>query len=106
MESSLFDFKNATPEGLVQNTILSFDGSLRNQKCTTFSVPPAFVLFTPDFLQTQKAVFSGTVTDDIHGKVAAWEILFQNTVPVTVFLNANNTVVRYALTFSVCVIGC
>ena len=58
---------------------------------------PAFVLLSADFLKTQKAVYTGTVHDDIHGEVAAWSIVYQGVLLVTLFLDESNVVVRYLL---------
>lgn len=75
------------------------------------SVEPFLPLIGPDFLIDSNAVFIGVVHDDLYGYVNAWQLLvsplshngqiqakfkqFSGTLPVTVYLDANNTLVRY-----------
>jgi hypothetical protein len=79
-------------------------------------VNPGFPLLTEDILVQNSAVFTGLVRRDMNGVVASvcdffvwsfareerqdancaqWSILYQNAIPVTIFVNAFDTVVGY-----------
>ncbi|CZR50252.1 uncharacterized protein PAC_00124 [Phialocephala subalpina] len=94
--SSIFDYTNISSNGLVSNIMYLFTPSIASPP-SIFSdyVNSNFPLFTQDMLQTNGAVFTGLTHRDKNGKVASWSFLYQNAIPVTVFLNECNTVVGY-----------
>lgn len=94
LEASIFDFSNATADGLVSNVIFSFVGGLTNPTCSSYFVPPFIPLVPPNILSVTGAVYTGVQNDEIHGAVSTW-VFAQNNTLVTMFLNPNNTLVRY-----------
>ena len=115
--SSIFDYTNISSEGLVSNILYSYSPSIAS-KPTIFSdyVNSNFPLFTEDVLKSNGAVFTGLTTRDKIGKVSSvshllhsfsgfcgvsanslvkWSIMYQNVIPVTIFLDGCNTVVGY-----------
>ncbi|PMD49643.1 uncharacterized protein K444DRAFT_712649, partial [Hyaloscypha bicolor E] len=96
LASSIFDYNNISSSGLVSNIMYSFTPSIASSP-TVFNdyVNPSFPLFTEDILVQNSAVFTGLVRRDMNGVVASWSILYQNAIPVTIFVNAFDTVVGY-----------
>ena len=95
LASSLFDFKNTTSDGLVANSIFSYNESLAEKpQCNTYYGDPGFPLFTADILRTEGSVFLGAIHDEMYGPVSAWQILHGRNVPVTIYLDTSNTFVR------------
>ena len=114
--SSLFDYNNLSSDGLVSNTVYDFTPSILS-KPIIFNgyVDSNYPLFTQDILQSNSGVFTGVVDRPMNGKVYSvsliengsdtlspltnlnpkWSILYQNAIPVTVFVDTCNTVVGY-----------
>ncbi|KAK1254004.1 hypothetical protein MKX08_007999 [Trichoderma sp. CBMAI-0020] len=71
--SSVFNYANVTSDGLVDNILTIYNGT------------------TP----YADAVFGGLVTRQFNGDVASWDIMYQNVIPVTVYVNNCNVIVGY-----------
>ena len=70
--SSLFDFGNATSDGLVSNKYFTLSPSIASSpKCTQYTVNSDFPLIPADFLMAADAVFAEMVEDDFNGLVTA-----------------------------------
>lgn len=86
--------------GRVWNTMYTLEPNVAAKpKIWRGYVRAAFPLFATDELEKGKAVFGGLVSmEDRHddgGKVASWHIFYQSAAPVTVYLDANDTVIGY-----------
>ncbi|KAF8849594.1 hypothetical protein BDZ45DRAFT_772282 [Acephala macrosclerotiorum] len=94
--SSIFDYTNISLNGLVSNIMYLFTPSIASPPSILSDyVNSNFPLFTQDILQTRGAVFAGLTRRDKSGEAASWSFLYQNAIPVTVFLDACNTVIGY-----------
>lgn len=70
-ESSLFDYRSMTSDGLVANTLYTLKPSIASKpQCTSLMVNPGFPLFPADVLVTGNAVYGGTMEDELHGIVS------------------------------------
>ncbi|MCJ1403214.1 hypothetical protein MMC11_006437 [Xylographa trunciseda] len=93
--SSLFDYTNVTAEG-VDNVQWILNPAITSPPdCFRGPVNPAFPLFAKDFLVTNGAVFAGVVSDTYAGEVIAWNIMYQESIPVTLLLSQKNVVQGY-----------
>ncbi|KAK9761942.1 hypothetical protein K7432_012776 [Basidiobolus ranarum] len=93
--SSLFNYNNQTKEGLVSNKMFSYNENLaKDPTCMDYYVEPSVPLFPTDVLISSNGVYAGLADDPIHGQVQVWNILHGN-IPVSIFLDHNNTFVRY-----------
>ncbi|KAB8202989.1 hypothetical protein BDV34DRAFT_200142 [Aspergillus parasiticus] len=98
LASSFFNYANTTKEGLVENTLTTF--SHKSNKTTIWKgfVNPGFPLFPEDILVQYGAVFGGLVRRRFNEDlVAAWNIMYQGAIPVTVYVNNCNVMVGYDL---------
>ncbi|KAB8069454.1 hypothetical protein BDV29DRAFT_50558 [Aspergillus leporis] len=96
LASSLFNYGNVSENGLVDNTMVSFTEDFNKPGVFHGYVHQNFPLWTTDVLVQNKAVFGGLVERDfVSGKVASWNIMYQGTIPVTVFVNSCNVIVGY-----------
>ncbi|CAG7926613.1 unnamed protein product [Penicillium olsonii] len=96
LASSLFNYANSTKEGLVENTLTTF--SHKSNKPTVWKgfVNSNFPLFPEDILVQNGAVFGGLVRRQFNDHfVAAWNIMYQGAIPVTVYVNNCNVTVGY-----------
>lgn len=72
LAASIFDYKNVTQDGRVQNTLYSYTDSLTTPDVWNGYVVSDFPLFKTDMLVEKGAVFGGLVERDLlKGKVAA-----------------------------------
>ncbi|CRG84844.1 Anoctamin-5 [Talaromyces islandicus] len=93
---SIFNYANVSNEGLVENILTSFTDNLTNPTVWTGYVESNYPLFTDDFLVKNEAVFGGLVKRDfLEGQVASWAIMYDNSIPVTVYVDACGVVVGY-----------
>jgi hypothetical protein len=113
--SSIFDYTNTSANGLVSNILYTFTPSIAFPP-SVFSdyINPGFPIFTQDILQANGAIFTGLTHRAKNGRAASvsclrvhcslvdfadlgvqWSLMYQNAIPVTVFLNDCNTVVGY-----------
>ncbi|KAK4914450.1 hypothetical protein LTR66_017152 [Elasticomyces elasticus] len=96
MASSLFNYANATEEGLVDNTLTTFDHDSNNSTIWRGFVNSNFPLFPKDILVSNSAVFGGLVRRQFNDNlVAAWNIMYQGVIPVTVYVSNCNVMVGY-----------
>lgn len=96
LTSSFFNHANTTKENLVENTLTTF--SHKSNKTTVWKgfVNSGFPLFPEDILVRYGAVFGGLVRRRFHEDlVAAWNIMYQGAIPVTVYVNNCNVMVGY-----------
>ncbi|CAF1260238.1 unnamed protein product [Didymodactylos carnosus] len=97
--SSLFDYASANSDGTIPNYIYTFAPTTATQgACTYYNVTPAYPLFPPNILQAYGATFVGLITDNLfyadQPALEAWAVLFGATTSATVYLDANQTLVR------------
>lgn len=96
LQSSLFDYSTLTEEGLVTNRLYTLSPSVGAEpQCDELPVVPTFPLFLPEVLVTNEAVYAGTDVDHFNGVVTKWEFFFAPTIPVTIYLNTENTIVGF-----------
>ncbi|KPM41392.1 hypothetical protein AK830_g5167 [Neonectria ditissima] len=96
MASSLFNYANATKEGLVDNTLTTFEAGSLTPDVWRGYVNSNFPLFSAKILIDAGAVFGGLVKRDfVDAPVAAWNIMYQGAIPVTVFVDNCRTVVGF-----------
>ncbi|KAH6971084.1 hypothetical protein BKA56DRAFT_495308 [Ilyonectria sp. MPI-CAGE-AT-0026] len=96
MASSLFNYKNVTQDGLVDNTMTTYYPKSAKPEVWRGYVNSGFPLFSEDILIQGGAVFVGLVQRQfIDGRVAAWSLLYQGVIPVTVFVDECGVVVGY-----------
>ncbi|KAI9791620.1 MAG: hypothetical protein M1816_003706 [Peltula sp. TS41687] len=96
LQSGFFNYKNTTSDGLVENIDYSWTPSVTSQpQCATYMVNSDFPLFPPDLLVNSGAVYAGTAMDELNGIVTMWEVLYQSIIPVTLYLNSENSITRY-----------
>lgn len=98
--SSLFDYAHPNSDGTIPNYVYTLAPSTSKAgDCTFYNVTPAYPLFPPDILVASQATFGGLVNDNLFyaddEPLHTWQLLFGPTTSVTVFLDRNNTVVRY-----------
>ncbi|CAI7606920.1 hypothetical protein N7533_003519 [Penicillium manginii] len=95
LASSVFNYANSTKEGLVDNTLTSYDKLGKSTVWREF-VNSNFPLFPESLLIENDAVFGGLVDRQLNdGPVATWNIMYQGAIPVTVYVNSCNIMVGY-----------
>ncbi|KAF5015766.1 hypothetical protein F66182_12780 [Fusarium sp. NRRL 66182] len=104
LATSTFNYANISQDGLVDNTVIYFPvgGNDTSPEMFRDYVNPGFPLIKDDFLVSNGAAFGGLVSRELlPGKVAAvtddgqWNIIYQNAIPVTVYVDNCNVVVGY-----------
>ncbi|OAQ72894.1 hypothetical protein VFPPC_12883 [Pochonia chlamydosporia 170] len=96
LASSTFDFANITNDGLVDNKLTSVFKDFGHPDVFRGYVNTNYPLIAADFLVKGNAVFAGLVERQLlSGQVASWSILYQGTIPVTVFVDGCNVVQGY-----------
>ncbi|KAH7165165.1 hypothetical protein EDB81DRAFT_917131 [Dactylonectria macrodidyma] len=96
LASSLFRYSNVTQDGLVDNVLTTYNPNSTKPEVWRGYVNSNFPLFGQDLLIQAGAVFSGLVRRQfVPGQVAAWSLLYQGAIPVTVFVDSCGTVVGY-----------
>ncbi|RGP81832.1 hypothetical protein FLONG3_29 [Fusarium longipes] len=96
LASSYFNYNNVTKSGLVDNTLTTYDPSHTNPSVWRGYVNSNFPIFTKKILVDSGAVFEGLVKREFNpSPVAAWSIMYQGAIPVTVYLNECAVVVGY-----------
>ncbi|CAI7585547.1 unnamed protein product [Penicillium bialowiezense] len=96
LASSFFNYANATKEGLVDNTLTTFDHKSSKPTVWRGFVNSNFPLFPKDILVTNEATFGGLIRRQFSdGLVAAWNIMYQGVIPVTVYVSNCNIMVGY-----------
>ncbi|KAH6874073.1 hypothetical protein B0T10DRAFT_465949 [Thelonectria olida] len=96
LATSLFNHHNVTKEGLVDNTLTTYDPAVKKPNIWRGYVNSNYPIFAKDILITAGAVFEGLVQRNFNeGLVAAWSIMYQGAIPVTVFVNSCHVVVGY-----------
>ncbi|KAH8424160.1 uncharacterized protein LDX57_001915 [Aspergillus melleus] len=94
--SSLFDYTNTTKDGLVNNILITFNDNSTEPTIWSGYVNSNFPLFPKDILVNYGAVFGGLVRRRFNeGLVAAWNIMYQGAIPVTVYVDNCNVMVGY-----------
>ncbi len=120
-----FNYANVSKDGLVDNTLTSVASNFSNPEVWRGYVNSNYPLFSESFLIDASAVFSGLVRRDYNPDLVAsvgfyfhtaccfrpcerrlmscvqWNILYQNSIPVTVYVNTCNAVVGYDYFFPV-----
>ncbi|EXF82218.1 hypothetical protein CFIO01_03152 [Colletotrichum fioriniae PJ7] len=93
---SLFDYSNVSKSGLVDNTLTTYGQNSTTPSVWRGYVNSNFPIFQDDILVEAGAVYEGLVQRDfIPSPVAAWSIMYQGAIPVTVYVNECNIVVGY-----------
>ncbi|GIJ90092.1 hypothetical protein Asppvi_009042 [Aspergillus pseudoviridinutans] len=96
LASSFFNYTNTTKEGLVDNTLTTFGHESNEPTIWRGYVNSNFPLFPEDILVQSGAVFSGLVRRQFNKDlVAAWNIMYQGAIPVTVYMSNCNVMVGY-----------
>ncbi|RAO64675.1 uncharacterized protein BHQ10_000687 [Talaromyces amestolkiae] len=98
LATSTFNYANISQDGLVDNAVIyiPIDGDDTNREMFRDYVNPGFPLIKDDFLVSNGAAFGGLVSRELlPGKVATWNIIYQNAIPVTVYVDNCNVVVGY-----------
>ncbi|OAA43777.1 hypothetical protein NOR_04352 [Metarhizium rileyi] len=96
LATSVFNFANVTSDGLVDNTLTSVFRDFAHPDVWRGYVRTNYPLIRADFLISSEAVFSGLVERAlIPGKVASWSVMYLGVIPVTVYVDACNTVQGY-----------
>ncbi|KAJ6442272.1 GTP binding protein and negative regulator of the Ran/Tc4 GTPase cycle, Gtr1p [Purpureocillium lavendulum] len=114
LASSLFDYSNATADGLVDNTLTTYRDNATQPDVWRGYVNSNYPLFAADMLRKTGAVFGGLVERRFtDGRVAAvsapatsvepggevlteqWNIMYQSVIPVTVYVSSCGVVVGY-----------
>ncbi|KAM0226635.1 hypothetical protein ACHAP5_012379 [Fusarium lateritium] len=96
LATSLFNYANVTKSGLVDNTLTTYDHKHSKPNVWRGYVNSNFPIFGQDILVKAGAVYQGLVKRDfISSPVAAWSIVYQGTIPVTVYVNECSIVVGY-----------
>ncbi|KAI5458298.1 hypothetical protein BGZ63DRAFT_432809 [Mariannaea sp. PMI_226] len=95
LASSVFNYANVTKEGLVDNTLTTYNPDSKKPDVWRGYVNSNFPIFAKDVLVSNGAVFAGLVDRTFVGRVAAWDIMYQGVIPVTVFVDNCNVVVGY-----------
>ncbi|KAH7184589.1 uncharacterized protein B0J16DRAFT_397943 [Fusarium flagelliforme] len=96
MASSFFDYSNVTKSGLVDNTLTTYDHKSTKPNVWRGYVNSNFPIFDKKILVDSGAVFEGLVNRNFNpSPVAAWSIMYQKAIPVTVYVNSCNIIVGY-----------
>ncbi|CAM1507636.1 Fc.00g072770.m01.CDS01 [Cosmosporella sp. VM-42] len=96
LASSLFNYANVTKEGLVDNTLTTYNPSSSKPDVWRGYVNSNFPIFGEDILIQAGAVFVGLDRRNfIEGQVTAWSLMYQGVIPVTVYVNNCNVLVGY-----------
>ncbi|KAJ4026251.1 hypothetical protein NW752_001190 [Fusarium irregulare] len=96
MASSFFDYSNITEAGLVDNTLTTYDHKSIKPTVWRGYVNSNFPIFDKKILVDSEAVFEGLVNRNFNpSPVAAWSIMYQKAIPVTVYVNSCNVIVGY-----------
>ncbi|PYI22403.1 hypothetical protein BO99DRAFT_353312 [Aspergillus violaceofuscus CBS 115571] len=96
LASSLFNYANTTDDGLVDNILTTYDHDSTKPTVWQGFVNSNFPLFPEDILITYGAVFGGLVRRRFNEDlVAAWDIMYQGAIPVTVYVDRCNIMVGY-----------
>ncbi|KAF3398179.1 hypothetical protein F1880_006494 [Penicillium rolfsii] len=95
LASSLFDYSKTTKDGLVLNTLTSYEGNTTQPTVWTGYVNSNYPLFTEDLLVQGGAVFGGLVKRNLVDKhVASWNLMYSS-IPVTFFVDSCGVLVGY-----------
>ncbi|ENH67931.1 hypothetical protein IWW34DRAFT_779983 [Fusarium oxysporum f. sp. albedinis] len=96
LASSTFDYSNVTKLGLVDNTLITYDPKKAKPSVWRGYVNSNYPILNKTVLIDNGAVFEGFVKRDFTPTpVAAWSIMYQNAIPVTVFVNECGVIVGY-----------
>ncbi|KAM0543856.1 hypothetical protein ACHAPJ_012093 [Fusarium lateritium] len=96
LASSYFNYSNTTKSGLVDNTLTTYDPKSTKPSVWRGYVNSNFPIFSKNILVEAGAVYEGLVKRDfLPSPVAAWSIMYQGIIPVTVYVNECNVVVGY-----------
>ncbi|EED18048.1 conserved hypothetical protein [Talaromyces stipitatus ATCC 10500] len=98
LAASTFNYANISKDGLVDNTIIyiPIDGNDTNSESYRGYVNPGFPLIKDDFLVSNGASYGGLVRRELlPDKVASWKIMYQGSIPVTVYVDSCDVVVGY-----------
>ncbi|KAJ5748988.1 uncharacterized protein N7511_010684 [Penicillium nucicola] len=96
LASSYFDYANCTEEGLVDNILTTYSHDSQEPVIWRGYVNSNFPLFPEDILVKNEAVFGGLVRRQFNDDpVAAWNIMYQGVIPVTVYVSNCNIMVGY-----------
>ncbi|KAF4457920.1 hypothetical protein F53441_273 [Fusarium austroafricanum] len=96
LASSTFDYSNVTKSGLVDNTLTTYDPKKSRPSVWRGYVNSNYPILSKNTLIESGAVFEGFVQRDfIPTPVATWSIMYQNAIPVTVYVNECGVVVGY-----------
>ncbi|KAB5575368.1 hypothetical protein GE09DRAFT_592051 [Coniochaeta sp. 2T2.1] len=96
LASSFFNYANVSEEGLVDNTLTTYSSNSTKPAVWRGYVNSNFPIFQQDILVKAGAVFGGLVHRQFgDGLVAAWNIMYQGMIPVTIFVSNCNVVVGY-----------
>ncbi|GFF28316.1 hypothetical protein IFM51744_00519 [Aspergillus udagawae] len=96
LASSFFNYANTTQEGLVDNTLTTFGPKSNEPAIWRGFVNSNFPLFPEDILVKNGAVFGGLIRRQFNKDlVAAWNIMYQGAIPVTVYVSNCNVVFGY-----------
>ncbi|VUC25573.1 unnamed protein product [Clonostachys rosea] len=94
--TSLFNYANVTEDGLVDNILTMYITNSTTPDIWQGYVNSNFPIFQEEILVQAGAVFSGLVKRTFWAdQVAAWNIMYQGVIPVTIFVNTCNVVVGY-----------
>ncbi|KAH7258460.1 hypothetical protein FSOLCH5_007413 [Fusarium solani] len=94
--SSLFNYANVTKSGLVDNTLTTYTPGSSKPEVWRGYVNSNFPIFQKDILVKGGAVFEGLVQRKfIPAPVAAWSLMYQDAIPVTVYVDNCHVVVGY-----------
>ncbi|RSM14291.1 hypothetical protein CEP52_001480 [Fusarium oligoseptatum] len=96
LASSLFNYANVTKSGLVDNTLTTYTPGSNKPDIWRGYVNSNFPIFEKDILVKGGAVFEGLVQRKfVKDPVAAWSLMYQNAIPVTVYVDNCHVVVGY-----------
>ncbi|WZH47217.1 hypothetical protein QYS62_008361 [Fusarium acuminatum] len=96
LATSYFNYANVTKSGLVDNTLTTYDHKHTKPNVWRGYVNSNFPIFDQNILVKAEAVYQGLVKRDfIPAPVAAWSIMYQGVIPVTVYVNECSIVVGY-----------
>ncbi|KAF1357510.1 hypothetical protein EJ07DRAFT_128118 [Lizonia empirigonia] len=95
--SSQFNYSNVPNEGLVDNIVATYlDDSENPPSVWRGYANSNFPIFEETILLDAGAVFAGLVKRRIvQGQVAAWNIMYQGVIPVTIYLDNCDIIVGY-----------
>ncbi|KAK5993673.1 hypothetical protein PT974_07108 [Cladobotryum mycophilum] len=94
--TSFFDYSNVTKDGLVDNTLTTYNDGSSALVVWRGYVNSNYPIFAEDILVSAGAVFGGLVRRQfIQGRVAAWNIMYQGAIPVTIYVTNCNVMVGY-----------